>query len=166
MDLPMKDVLDPIKLIKNFKPSGITYDFGERLTGSAQSNFVSYELKYENHISESTEDLNVVVFSDADFIRNAFWARIQKFLNSNVIEQTSDNGSLITNVLDSMTGYQKFINLRNKETPFRPFVVVQQMQAEAEKKYLGQEQELQAQLDQTLNKIRNISSGREGEEVN
>ena len=166
MDLPMKDVLDPIKLINNFKPSGITYDFGVRLTGSAQSNFESYELKYENHISESTEDLNVVVFSDADFIRNAFWARIQKFLNSNVIEQTSDNGSLITNVLDSMTGYQKFINLRNKETPFRPFVVVQQMQAEAEKKYLGQEQELQAQLDQTLNKIRNISSGREGEEVN
>ena len=56
--------------------------------------------------------------------------------------------------------------MRNKETPFRPFVVVQQLQAEAEKKYLGQEQELQAQLDQTLNKIRNLSSGREGEEVN
>ena len=65
-----------------------------------------------------------------------------------------------------MTGYQQFINLRNKETPFRPFVVVQQLQADAEQKYLGQEQELQAQLDQTLNKIRNLSSGREGEEVN
>ena len=166
MDLPMKDVLDPIKLINNFKPSGVSYDFGARLTGSAQSNFNNFESKYENHVSESTQDLNVVVFSDTDFIRNAFWARIQKFLNSTVIEQTSDNGSLITNVLDSMTGYQQFINLRNKETPFRPFVVVQQLQADAEQKYLGQEQELQAQLDQTLNKIRNLSSGREGEEVN
>ena len=166
MDLPMKDVLDPIKLINNFKPSGISYDFGVRLTGSAQSNFNNFESKYENHVRESTQDLNVVVFSDTDFIRNAFWARIQKFLNSTVIEQTSDNGSLITNVLDSMTGYQQFINLRNKETPFRPFVVVQQLQADAEQKYLGQEQELQAQLDQTLNKIRNLSSGREGEEVN
>ena len=28
MDLPMKDVLDPIALINNFKPSGISYDFG------------------------------------------------------------------------------------------------------------------------------------------
>ena len=166
MDLPMKDVLDPIELINNFKPSGISYDFGVRLTGSAQSNFNNFESKYENHVSESTQDLNVVVFSDTDFIRNAFWARIQKFLNSTVIEQTSDNGSLITNVLDSMTGYQQFINLRNKETPFRPFVVVQQLQADAEQKYLGQEQELQAQLDQTLNQIRNLSSGREGEEVN
>jgi ABC-type uncharacterized transport system involved in gliding motility auxiliary subunit len=166
MDLPMKDVLDPIELINNFKPSGVSYDFGVRLTGSAQSNFDNFESKYENHVSESTQDLNVVVFSDTDFIRNAFWARIQKFLNSTVIEQTSDNGSLITNVLDSMTGYQQFINLRNKETPFRPFVVVQQLQADAEQKYLGQEQELQAQLDQTLNKIRNLSSGREGEEVN
>ena len=166
MDLPMKDVLDPIELINNFKPSGVSYDFGVRVTGSAQSNFDNFESKYENHVSESTQDLNVVVFSDTDFIRNAFWARIQKFLNSTVIEQTSDNGSLITNVLDSMTGYQQFINLRNKETPFRPFVVVQQLQADAEQKYLGQEQELQAQLDQTLNKIRNLSSGREGEEVN
>jgi ABC-type uncharacterized transport system involved in gliding motility auxiliary subunit len=166
MDLPMKDVLDPIELINNFKPSGVSYDFGVRLTGSAQSNFNNFESKYENHVSESTQDLNVVVFSDTDFIRNAFWARIQKFLNSTVIEQTSDNGSLITNVLDSMTGYQQFINLRNKETPFRPFVVVQQLQADAEQKYLGQEQELQAQLDQTLNQIRNLSSGREGEEVN
>ena len=65
-----------------------------------------------------------------------------------------------------MTGYQQFIDLRNKETPFRPFVVVQQLQADAEQKYLGQEQELQSQLDQTLNKIRNLSSGREGEEIN
>ena len=166
MDLPMKDVLDPIELINNFKPSGISYDFGVRLTGLAQSNYNNFESKYENHVNESTQDLNVVVFSDTDFIRNAFWARIQKFLNSNVIEQTSDNGSLITNVLDSMTGYQQFIDLRNKETPFRPFVVVQQLQADAEQKYLGQEQELQSQLDQTLNKIRNLSSGREGEEIN
>ena len=51
-------------------------------------------------LAKSEKDLNVVLFSDADFIRNAFWARIQKFLDTNVIETTSDNGSLITNVLD------------------------------------------------------------------
>ena len=106
------------------------------------------------------------MFSDADFIRNAFWARIQKFLDTNVIETTSDNGSLITNVLDSLTGYDEFINLRNKETPFRPFVVVQKLQAEAEQKYLGQEQQLQSQLDEILNKIQNLSAGRNGENVN
>ena len=166
MDLPMKEVHDPIKLINNFKPTGILYDFGVKLTGQAQSNFEDFDFKYDGHLSTSKDDINVILFSDADFIRNAFWARIQKFLDTNVIETTSDNGSLITNVLDSLTGYDEFINLRNKETPFRPFVVVQKLQAEAEQKYLGQEQQLQAQLDETLSKIQNLSAGRDVENVN
>ena len=166
MDLPMKEVHDPIKLINNFKPTGILYDFGVKLTGQAQSNFEDFDFKYDGHLSTSKDGINVVLFSDADFIRNAFWDRIQKFLDTNVIETTSDNGSLITNVLDSLTGYDEFINLRNKETPFRPFVVVQKLQAEAEQKYLGQEQQLQAQLDETLSKIQNLSAGRDVENVN
>ncbi len=164
MDLPMKEVHDPIKLINNFKPTGIRYDFGVKLSGKTSSNFNDFEFKNENHI-DSSKDISVVLFSDADFIRNAFWARIQKFLDTNVIEATSDNGSLVTNVFDSMTGYDDFIDLRNKETPFRPFVVVQKLQAEAEQKYLGQEQQLQAQLDETLAKIQNLSGGRDAETV-
>ncbi len=165
MDLPMKEVHDPIKLINNFKPTGIRYDFGVKLSGNASSSFNNFEFKKENHINDSSKDISVVLFSDADFIRNAFWARIQKFLDTNVIEATSDNGSLVTNVFDSMTGYDDFIDLRNKEAPFRPFVVVQKLQAEAEQKYLGQEQQLQAQLDETLAKIQNLSGGRDAETV-
>ncbi len=166
MDLPMKEVHDPIKLINNFQPTGISYDFGVRLSGIAKSNFNDFEFKNDNHLEISPKNIRVVVFSDADFIRNAFWARIQKFLDTNVIEATSDNGSLVTNVFDSMTGYDEFIDLRNKEAPFRPFVVVQKLQAEAEQMYLGQEQQLQAQLDNTLNQIQNLSGGRDVESVN
>ena len=166
MDLPMKEVHDPIKLINNFQPTGISYDFGVKLNGIAKSNFNDFEFKNDNHLEISSKNINVVVFSHADFIRNAFWARIQKFLDTNVIEATSDNGSLVTNVFDSMTGYDEFIDLRNKEAPFRPFVVVQKLQAEAEQMYLGQEQQLQAQLDNTLNQIQNLSGGRDVESVN
>ncbi len=166
MDLPIKEVLDPIKLINNFKPSGATYDFGVKLSGNAMSSFNDYDNISDNHLDASIKNINVVVFSDADFIRNAFWARIQKFLDTNVIEATSDNGSLVTNVFNSMTGYDEFIDLRNKEAPFRPFVVVQKLQAEAEQMYLGQEQQLQAELDNILNKIQNLSGGRDSETVN
>ena len=166
MDLPIKEVLDPIKLINNFKPSGVTYDFGVKLSGNAMSSFNDYDNISDNHLDASIKNINVVVFSDADFIRNAFWARIQKFLDTNVIEATSDNGSLVTNVFNSMTGYDEFIDLSNKEAPFRPFVVVQKLQAEAEQMYLGQEQQLQAELDNILNKIQNLSGGRDSETVN
>ncbi len=166
MDLPIKEVLDPIKLINNFKPSGVTYDFGVKLSGNAMSSFNDYDNISDNHLDASIKNINVVVFSDADFIRNAFWARIQKFLDTNVIEATSDNGSLVTNVFNSMTGYDEFIDLRNKEAPFRPFVVVQKLQAEAEQMYLGQEQQLQSELDNILNKIQNLSGGRDSETVN
>ena len=166
MDLPIKEVLDPIKLINNFKPSGVTYDFGVKLSGNAMSSFNDYDNISDNHLEASIKNINVVVFSDADFIRNAFWARLQKFLDTNVIEATSDNGSLVTNVFNSMTGYDEFIDLRNKEAPFRPFVVVQKLQAEAEQMYLGQEQQLQAELDNILNKIQNLSGGRDSETVN
>ena len=45
-------------------------------------------------------------------------------------------------------------------------MVVQKLQADAEQKYLGQEQQLQNQLDETLSQIENLSAGRVGENVN
>ena len=165
MDLSIQEVQDPIELINNFNPTGIIYDFAVRIGGVASSNFNNFENKYSNHISQSQENINVIVFSDADFIRSPFWARVQKFLNSTVVEESSDNGTLVSNIMDLMTGFDDFIDLRNKETPFRPFTVVQKMQAEAEKQYLGQEQELQQKLDLTLQKIKNLSGGRDSENV-
>ena len=165
MDLSIQEVQDPIELINNFNPTGIIYDFAVKVGGKAQSNFDNFESKYSDHISQSQENLNVIVFSDADFIRSPYWARVQKFLNSTVIEESSDNGTLVSNIMDVMTGFDDFIDLRNKETPFRPFTVVQKLQAEAEKQYLGQEQELQQKLDLTLQEIQNLSGGRDNENV-
>ena len=165
MDLSIQEVQDPIELINNFNPTGIIYDFAVKVGGTAQSNFDNFEGKYSDHISQSRENLNVIVFSDADFIRSPYWARVQKFLNSTVIEESSDNGTLVSNIMDVMTGFDDFIDLRNKETPFRPFTVVQKLQAEAEKQYLGQEQELQQKLDLTLQEIKNLSGGRDNENV-
>ena len=165
MDLSIQEVQDPIELINNFNPTGIIYDFAVKVGGMAQSNFDNFESKYSDHISQSQENLNVIVFSDADFIRSPYWARVQKFLNSTVIEESSDNGTLVSNIMDVMTGFDDFIDLRNKETPFRPFTVVQKLQAEAEKQYLGQEQELQQKLDLTLQEIKNLSGGRDNENV-
>ena len=165
MDLSIQEVQDPIELINNFNPTGIIYDFAVKVGGKAQSNFDNFESKYSDHISQSQENLNVIVFSDADFIRSPYWARVQKFLNSTVIEESSDNGTLVSNIMDVMTGFDDFIDLRNKETPFRPFTVVQKLQAEAEKQYLGQEQELQQKLDLTLQEIQSLSGGRDNENV-
>src|SRR5210317_2367604 len=165
MDLTIQEVQDPIELINNFNPTGIIYDFAVKVGGTAQSNFDNFESKYSNHISQSQEDLNVIVFSDADFIRGAYWARVQKFLNSTVIEESSDNGTLVSNIMDVLTGFDDFVDLRNKETPFRPFTVVQKLQAEAEKQYLGQEQELQQKLELALQEIKNLSGGRDNENV-
>ena len=165
MDLSIPEVQDPIEIINNFNPTGIIYDFAVKVGGTALSNFENFENKYSNHISQSQDDLNVIVFSDADFIRSPYWARVQKFLGSTVIEESSDNGTIVSNIMDVMTGFDDFIDLRNKETPFRPFTVVQKLQAEAEKQYLGQEQELQEKLDLTLQEIKNLSGGRVNENV-
>jgi hypothetical protein len=67
--------------------------------------------------------------------------------------------------MDVLTGFDDFVDLRNKETPFRPFTVVQKLQAEAEKQYLGQEQELQQKLELALQEIKNLSGGRDNENV-
>jgi ABC-type uncharacterized transport system involved in gliding motility auxiliary subunit len=165
MDLTIQEVQDPINLINNFNPSGIVYDFAVKVGGNAVSNFENFENKYANHLSQSSENLNVIVFSDADFIRSPYWARVQRFLNSTVIEESSDNGTLVSNIMDVLTGFDDFVDLRNKETPFRPFTVVQKLQAEAEKQYLGQEQELQQKLELALQEIKNLSGGRDNENV-
>ena len=166
MEVDFEQTTDPIKLINEFKPSGIIFDFAARVYGNAKSSFNETNIINENHIEESIKPINVVVFSDADFIRNSFWARIETFLDSQVIDETADNGALVTNVFDTLTGYEDLLTIRKKQTPFRPFTVVQELQAEAEREYLGQEQELQNKLDDALNKIQTLSSTQKGEELN
>ena len=76
----MKEVHDPIKLINNFQPTGISYDFGVKLSGIASSSFNDSDLIGEGHVAKSEKEINVVLFSDADFIRNAFWAEFKNSL--------------------------------------------------------------------------------------
>ena len=166
MEVDFEQTQDLISLINTFKPSGIVFDFAARISGETESSFEQSEIKKENHISKSLEPINVVVFSDADFIRNPFWARIENFLDSQVLEETADNGALVTNIFDTLTGYEELLTIRKKQSPFRPFTVVQKLQAEAERKYLGQEQELQNKLNDALSKIQNLSGNQVGEELN
>jgi ABC-type uncharacterized transport system involved in gliding motility auxiliary subunit len=166
MEVDFEQTQDLISLINAFQPSGIVFDFAARVSGNANSSFNQSDVKKDNHISKSSKPINVVVFSDADFIRNPFWARIENFLDSQVIEETADNGALVTNIFDTLTGYEELLTIRKKQSPFRPFTVVQKLQAEAERKYLGQEQELQNKLNDALSKIQNLSGNQSGEELN
>src|SRR5210317_2171342 len=130
----------------------------------------SSELTMDLNIPEVQDPINLINnFNPSgivyDFAVKVGGDAISSFENSTVIEESSDNGTLVSNIMDVLTGFDDFVDLRNKETPFRPFSVVQKLQAEAEKQYLGQEQELQQKLELALQEIKNLSGGRDNENV-
>lgn len=134
---------DPDHLIRILLPAGERYTLGARISGPAQSAFPDSE--GDGHIAES-DDINVLLLSDADMLEDRFWAQVQDFFGQRVIVPIADNGRFIVNAVDNMAGSNALISLRSRAVSTRPFTVIERIRREAEARYLNEEQLLEERL--------------------
>jgi len=112
-------------------------------------------------ITKATEDCIVAVFADVDFLSDMV-AYQKTFIGSIAI---GDNATLILNTIDELRGSSDLIAIRSRGNFRRPFMVVDDIEKQAERETATEEARINAEIVGFKNELNSIiSSAKEGEE--
>jgi ABC-type uncharacterized transport system involved in gliding motility auxiliary subunit len=111
-----------------------------------------------NFLAQSREPINVIVIADADMLEDRFWVQVQDFFGQQIATPNANNGDFVVNAVDNLLGSNELIGLRSRGQVARPFVLVQDIQRDAELQYRAKERELTEKLNDTQRKLSELQS--------
>lgn len=157
-------VRDPGAMLQQFKPDGAGKVLAARITGHVKTAFPNGKPKEKDgsggvdpgFTAESRDGIHVIVVADTDIISDRFWVRGQNVMGVSVPTPIADNADFVINALDNLGGNDDLISLRSRGQFRRPFTVVEQIQREAEAQFRDKAEALQARLEDTEKKIREL----------
>ena len=104
---------------------------------------------------QATAETTVAVFADVDFISDMVAYRENPFFGTTTV---ADNSALMLNTIEEISGSSELIAIRSRGGYQRPFVVVDQIEQEAEDRTAAQVEQIQqeiAGIQRELNEIAN-----------
>ena len=150
---------DPTHLIQAVRPTGVRYALAARITGVANSAF----LKAPGAVQSG--HVQLVIMADSDIWDDRFWVHVNNQLGRSVAEPFADNGALILNAVENLTGSDDLISLRTRASNDRPFTVVQALQQKAQLKYRETQDTLQTSLSRAEATLAQLQQGGGGNSV-
>ena len=108
----------------------------------------------------STDNANVVLVGDVDILSDRLWVQTQNFLGQRLQTAFANNGDFVFNALDNLAGSAALIGLRSRATYTRPFTKVEELRRNADLEFRATEERLQAQLNETEQKLGELQSAR------
>jgi ABC-type uncharacterized transport system involved in gliding motility auxiliary subunit len=157
-------LFDPATLRDGFKPTGVRYTLGARITGNVHSAFpegapAGVTLSAgETALKTSAHPLNLVVIADTDLLADYLWVHSQDFFGQRLVQAWASNGDLVLNALDNLAGSADLISVRGRATFTRPFDRVEKLRHAADDRFRDKEQELEQQLQATEQKLTALES--------
>jgi ABC-type uncharacterized transport system involved in gliding motility auxiliary subunit len=165
------------KVMDDFNPSGIEYALAIRLTGKFKTAFPDGkpgdakpadeakdgEKKDEakgDWLKESKAEGIVYLFGDSDLIYDPFCVQINRMMR--LAMPFNGNLALGQNLVEQIAGDSSLIGARSRATVQRPFTVVLQKKAEAEKRFQAEIARFQKEADESGARISEIQSKKEG----
>ena len=153
---------DPEQLLKDFETQDKSYIIGARIKGELDSAFTmedikKIELDTKQHIN-NIKDANIILFADTDLLSDNTWISEQDMFGQNSITPIADNGRMVVNSIESMSGGRNLIGLRGRGSSNRPFLVIENLQKKAELSFREKQISLQNELQGTEDKLKEIQS--------
>jgi ABC-type uncharacterized transport system involved in gliding motility auxiliary subunit len=151
------------QLSNGFEPTGEKYTLSARVEGKLASAFNTRpnmsgakkvdESKYGEHLLTTKSDANLIVVADTDMLSDRMWVQVQDFFGEQIFNAWANNGDMIINAIDNLTGSSDLISIRGRETSTRPFEVVKDLRLAADQKFRSTEEKLKAKLAETEEKL-------------
>src|SRR5690606_31021707 len=102
---------------------------------------------------KKADNINLIVVADADMLTDRMWVQVQDFFGQRIPQPWADNASFAINALDNLGGSDALISVRSRGRFSRPFVVVEEIQRNAEARFRQTEEALQQRLAETEQKL-------------
>jgi ABC-type uncharacterized transport system involved in gliding motility auxiliary subunit len=159
---------DPATLRDGFKPTGIRYALAARITGPVDSAFPQGPPPDQKapagppaaHLTKSAQPANIVIIADTDMLMDYMWVQMHEVFGQRVAQAFANNGDLVANILDNLSGSSALISVRGRATFSRPFQRVEALRHQADDRLRSKALELQAELQQTETKLTELQNKR------
>lgn len=159
---------EPAKILADFKPDGDKRVIAARIRGVLKSAFsgpppLAKDLKrpenFPAYKAQTEGPANLVVVADSDILADRFWVRATDFFGQKTMMPFSDNGPFVANLIGTLAGGDALIDLRARGDTNHPFVLVNEMQSEAEARFRQTEQALQKHLQDVESQLQTLRQG-------
>jgi ABC-type uncharacterized transport system involved in gliding motility auxiliary subunit len=164
--------------IKDFKPEEKEFTLALRLTGKFKTAFPDgkpgdtapsagekkegeAEAAKPEALKESTQDGVVVLVGDTDLLYDQFSVQIQNFFGQKLIAPFNGNLSFAQNLVEQLMGDSDLIRVRSRGVQRREFVVVKNIQAQAEQRYRDTIKRLEDDVAETQRKLNDLLANRD-----
>lgn len=116
-------------------------------------------------LKESVQSVNVILVSDVDFLSNRFSVNVMNLFGNTIVTPINDNINFLYNSLESLSGNKSLTAIRSRGKFTRPFTRVAEIEARAQARWLIEEKQLQARVDEFSNTINSLMKQEEGKQV-
>ncbi|MGJ8633272.1 MAG: Gldg family protein [Luteolibacter sp.] len=158
---PVKaSMIDP-SLDTTLNSEGETHDLVTLLSGNFKTAFPDgnpSKDKETKPLKESTKPGNVFLIADVDAFYDQFAFSVQNFGGMQMATPVNGNATLLFNIIDQSVGSKYLIGSRSRAASRRPFTVVQEMEADFDKKVGANIAALQAKLDEAQQNLRGLQT--------
>jgi ABC-type uncharacterized transport system involved in gliding motility auxiliary subunit len=104
----------------------------------------------------------VLVFADSDFLADEFCVRVLRTPFGNMAQPLNDNLALFSNVIEQFAGREELIGVRSRGKSNRPFVVVDELEAEALAQWQREQSKFEEELQQTQQRLSALQKQKSG----
>jgi ABC-type uncharacterized transport system involved in gliding motility auxiliary subunit len=188
----LEDVTDPSILFDEFVSAGISHTIAARISGVIETAFpdgrpidpvevtdeevdesdseitdavVAEEEPVPEHRSSSISEVNILVFADTDMLSDRMWVQVGQFMGQRIPRPFSNNGDMVINALDNLSGGADLSSIRGRGTYSRPFTRVIQLQRQADDRLRVEEAELLDRLAEAEASLAELNQDENGELV-
>ena len=140
--------------MKDMVPDGKERILAARLSGTFKTAFPKGP-DGTNDVSKALAEGkgNVLLFADSDFLADDFCVRMMRTPFGSIPQLINENLTLFSNAMEQFAGREELIGVRSRGASDRPFTVVNELEAEATKKWQAKEAEFQEELQQTQQRL-------------
>ena len=105
-----------------------------------------------------------MLVADTDFLADDFCVRLIKTPFGQIPQLINENLTLFANVIEQFAGNEDLIGVRSRGASDRPFTKVNELEAEAMRKWQQKEADLQAELEATQQRLQALQKQKSGSE--
>jgi len=152
-------------LVRQLTPDGESRTLAARIDGTFKTAYPQGP-DGTNDVSKALSEgkSSVLVFADSDFLADDFCVRVMRTLFGNMAQLMNDNLALFSNVIEQFAGREELIGVRSRGKSNRPFVVVDELEAQALSKWQRKEAQLRDELQQTQQRLNALQQQKSGNE--
>jgi ABC-type uncharacterized transport system involved in gliding motility auxiliary subunit len=152
---------------KSFQPSDKAYPLAVRLSGTFKTAFPDGPPKPPgadpkkpapatadaSQLKASTGENSVILVADADLLHDGAAVDVQEIFGRKIIVPSNGNLAFAVGLVEQVAGGEELISLRSRAAALRPLTVVRELEADAQKQYLGKVKALEDEITKTTEKL-------------